>query len=73
MLMVMTTCRAGELLFYIGQVCNSQGLFKEGSQYHRRALLQFRATLGEDDFYLGLACYQVAMHTMRDKDLSATK
>ena len=72
-LKVITTYRAGELLYYIGQVRNSQGFLKDSFQYQQRALLQFRATLGEDDFYTGLACYQVAMHTMRERDLSATK
>ena len=73
MLMVMTTCRAGELLFYLGQIRKSQGRFKEGSQYHQRALVQFRASLGEDDFYTGLAYYQYAVHTLREKGISATK
>lgn len=73
MLKFMTTCSAGELLYYFGQVRNSQGLLKDGFQYHQRALLQFRATLGEDDFYTGLACYQVARHTMRERNLPATK
>lgn len=71
--MVMTTCRARELLFYLGQVCNSQGRFTEGSQYHQRALVQFQATLGEDDFYTGLAYYQYAVHTLPEKGISTTK
>lgn len=73
MLRVMTTCSAGELLYYLGQVRNSQGFLKDSFQYQQRALLQFRATLGEDDFYTGLACHQMARHTMRERDLSATK
>lgn len=73
MLKPMITYRAGELLYYIGQIRKSQGFLRDSFQYQQRALLQFRATLGEDDFYTGLACYQVAVHTMREKDLSATK
>ncbi|KAK0508081.1 hypothetical protein JMJ35_009165 [Cladonia borealis] len=65
--------RAGELLYYLGQVRNSQGFLKDSFQYHQRALSQFRATSGEDDFYTGLACYQVAGHTMRESDLSVTE
>ena len=70
---VITTCRAGELLYYLGQVRKSQGALEDSFQYQQRALLQFRATLGEDDLYTGLACYQVAGHTMRERGLSATK
>ena len=73
MLKLMFTCRAGELLYYIGRIRNSQRLFEDSFEYQQRALRQFRATVGEDDFYTGLACYQVAIHTIREKDLSETK
>ena len=73
MLKVMTTCSAGKLLYYLGQVRKSRGALEDSFQYHQRALSQFRATLGEDDCYAGLACYQVAGHAMRERYLSVTE
>ena len=70
---LMNTCRAGELLYFIGRIRDDQGLVEDSFEYQQRALRQFRATLGEDDFYTGLAYYQVAVHTMCQEDLSTAK
>ncbi|XXH04594.1 hypothetical protein Hte_011011 [Hypoxylon texense] len=59
--------RTGLLLTCLGNISIKQGLYREGFEYHRRALLQLRATGGEDDLDTANAYYKVASHYLRDK------
>jgi len=65
--------RTGQLLYMLGNVDQSLGQFDKSFAYHQRALLQFRATVGDNHPSTSNACYKVAVHRMEAGDYDSVK
>lgn len=57
--------RTGRLLHAVGNVKNSQGLFDESHDYHRRALFLYKSTLGNRHHRTADVFVKVAEHNIR--------
>jgi tetratricopeptide (TPR) repeat protein len=61
--------RTGRLLHVMGNVKCSQGRLDEGEVFHRRALAQYRETIGPDHHRTADVCHRIALHCMRRGEL----
>ncbi|KAH8587276.1 hypothetical protein B0O99DRAFT_656491 [Bisporella sp. PMI_857] len=55
----------GRILHCLGNVRRSQGLLQEGLEFHKRALLHFKETVGKNHHRTGNSCFKVAEHYSR--------
>ena len=53
--------RTGIALFLLGTVRQSQG-FLDSFTYHQRAILNFKATVGDNHSLTARACYKLSQH-----------
>jgi hypothetical protein len=65
--------RTGTLLYALGNVYEGLGNSGESFKYHTRALIQFRATVGNSHPVTAMALYKMAGHAMTDSQTSVTK
>jgi tetratricopeptide (TPR) repeat protein len=65
--------RTGRVLHALGNVRASQGRLKESYDFHQRALLQYRSTIGDNHHRTADVCYKVAEHYMRFGKLEDAK
>jgi tetratricopeptide (TPR) repeat protein len=65
--------RTGRLLHALGNVKCSQGRPDEGEVFHRRALAQYRETIGPDHHRTADVCHRVALHCMRRGELDQAR
>ncbi|RHZ70335.1 hypothetical protein CDV55_108149 [Aspergillus turcosus] len=55
----------GRALYGLGNVRRAQGLLDESLQFHERALLHFKETVGNNHHRTGNSCFKVAEHYSR--------
>jgi hypothetical protein len=55
----------GRILHCLGNVKFSQGLLNESLDFHERALLHFKETVGNNHHRTGNSCFKVAEHYSR--------
>ncbi|KAI9775352.1 MAG: hypothetical protein M1839_001268 [Geoglossum umbratile] len=65
--------KTGRVLHALGNVRASQGRLKDSFDYHQRALLQYRSTIGDNHHRTADVCYKVAGHYMRFGKLEDAK
>lgn len=63
--------RTGRLLHGLGNVKFSQGFMEESEEYHRRALMQYQSTIGNNHHRTADVCHRVAQHCLRHRELEA--
>lgn len=63
--MDLTSFRTGRLLHVLGYVCASQGRLTQSFEYHNRALIQYRATVGDKHHRTADLCSIMADHYLR--------
>lgn len=56
------------MLYAMGNVYTSQGLFDQGFAFHSRCLKQYRATLGDSHHRVGDISHRLADHNIRRGD-----
>lgn len=56
------------MLYALGNVYVSRGMFAEGFEYHTRCLKQYRATLGDSHHRIGDICHRLADDNLRLKN-----
>lgn len=65
----LTDNRTGRVLHALGNVRASQGRLKESYDFHQRALMQYRSTIGDNHHRTADVCYKVAEHYIRFEKL----
>lgn len=58
-------CSTGRILHSLGNVKRAQGFLEESLDYHQRALLHFKETVGSTHHRTGNSCFKVAEHYSR--------
>jgi hypothetical protein len=53
---------------HIGTVCGTRNQLEESFAYLQRALLQLRATVGDEHYITAKTCYKLSVHYFRHKD-----
>ncbi|KAJ6186405.1 hypothetical protein N7519_007706 [Penicillium mononematosum] len=60
----------GRVLYGLGNVRHSQGLLDDSLDYHQRALLHFKETVGNNHHRTGNSCFKVSEHYLRIGNLT---
>ncbi|KAI1339138.1 hypothetical protein F5Y15DRAFT_384912 [Xylariaceae sp. FL0016] len=65
--------RTGLLLTCLGNIFNQQGFREKSFAFHQRALIQLRATGGDDDLDTANAYYKITSHYLRHETFGLAK